>query len=97
MESVVNAFGDSEELWRAIDNDPAHVNSEPTDVRQQRAKHLGHTTASSRRVHVPDGPSVQPFRRAVADPARLHNRFFTDDRQEAIDRLCVYLYFLHAD
>src|SRR2546428_4281926 len=55
MESVVKPLGDLKELGRAIDNDPPRVNSNPTDVRQQRPKHLGDSSARRRRVHVPDG------------------------------------------
>ena len=61
VEEVVEALGDGEELGRALDRHPAHVEPGTARVGREGAQHLRDATALRRRVHVPDGT---PFEQA---------------------------------
>src|SRR3954453_21425521 len=65
VEAIVETLGDGEELWRAVDHDPASIHARAARVRDQRAQQLDHAPAVRRRVHVPYDASVEQLARLL--------------------------------
>ena len=55
VDSIVNTFGDSEELRVSGDDQPPDIDGEVLRIADHDLKHVGHTTAAGSGADVPDG------------------------------------------
>ena len=94
MKCVMKAFRDPKELGRAINDEPAGIDGDTSNIREQRTEHLSDTTTRGRRIHVPDHPSLQAGAAVFGYLSDLGDNIRASDRQKALDRLRAELYLV---
>lgn len=85
VESVVDPFGDCEELGSSRDDEPPSVDPGSACVRDEGAEHLGDTAAACRRIDVVDDAALQQCRRAFRGGDERRVRVRRKDLGEALD------------
>ena len=83
VEPVVDPLRDPEELGVAVDHDPTRFDAIVEEVPQARPKELRDPTALGRRVHLPDGPTVEGPPRVRETPFVAAAGLRPRDRPEA--------------
>jgi hypothetical protein len=86
VQTIVDSFGDPEELLVRMDDDPANIHAGAAGERQERRQHLGDAATARGGSHVPDGPAGE---KAFGDIGGMQQGCVLvrgQDRGEAVER-----------